>query len=67
MPTKEAKQNWKKLEPGDHVVVIDSNDEESAGIVDCKTFGSEVIWIVDRNGRGRRAFDHREGVKVIPT
>ena len=67
MPTKQVKQDWKKLEPGDHVVVIDTNDEESPGLVDCKTSHSDVIWIVDHTGRGRRAFDHREGIKVLRT
>lgn len=67
MPTKQVKQDWKKLEPGDHVVVIDVDDEESPGVVDCKTSRSDVIWIVDHTGRGRRAFDHREGIKVLRT
>lgn len=67
MPIKQVKQDWKRLEPGDHVVVIDVDDEESPGVVDCKTTQSDVIWIVDHSGRGRRAFDHREGVKVLRT
>lgn len=65
MTTKAIKQDWKKLEPGDQVVVIDTNDHESSGIVDAKTATSDVIWIVDHKGRGRRAFDRREGIKVL--
>lgn len=67
MKTKELKQDWKKLHPGDEVIVIDSNDEESPGLVDDKTPRSDVIWIVDHTGRGRRAIDHREGIKVLRT
>jgi hypothetical protein len=67
MKTTKQRQNWKKLEPGDEVVVIHANEEESPGVVDAKTFGSEVIWVVDHTGRGRRAFDHREGIKIVRT
>ena len=67
MSIKQIKQDWKKLVPGDQVIVIDTNDDESPGFVDCKTEGSDVIWIVDHTGRGRRAFDHREGIKVLRT
>lgn len=67
MKTKKHKQNWKKLEPGDEVVVIEANEDESPGIVDAKTVSSEVIWIVDHGGRGRRAFDHREGIRILRT
>lgn len=67
MKTKEPKQNWKKLQPGDEVVVIDTDEKESPGLVDAKTPGSDVIWIVDHTGRGRRAFDHREGIRVLRT
>jgi 3,4-dihydroxy-2-butanone 4-phosphate synthase len=65
MKTKEHQQNWEKLEPGDEVVVIDANEEESPGIVDAKTVSSEVIWILHHGGRGRRAFDHREGIRIL--
>ncbi|BCW17400.1 hypothetical protein NtRootA9_01080 [Arthrobacter sp. NtRootA9] len=65
MSPKTVNQDWKKLEPGDAVVVIDADSNESPGIVDCKTTRSDVIWVVDHKGRGRRAFDHREGIKVV--
>lgn len=65
--TKQVKQDWKKLEPGDEVIVIDNHDHETPGIVDAKTSGSDVIWIVDHKGRGRRAFDHREGIRILRT
>jgi hypothetical protein len=67
MKTKHLTQNWKKLMPGDEVIVIDTQDHETPGIVDDKTPGSDVVWIVDHTGRGRRAFDHREGIKVLLT
>lgn len=67
MKTKQPTQDWKKLEPGDEVIVIDTHNHETSGLVDTKTAGSDVIWIVDHKGRGRRAFDHREGIKVLRT
>jgi hypothetical protein len=65
--TKQVNQNWKKLEPGDYVIVIEGHDHELSGIVDAKTAASDVIWILDQKGRGRRAIDHREGIKVLRT
>lgn len=67
MKTKHLTQNWKKLMPGDEVIVTDTHDRETPGIVDDKTAGSDVVWIMDHAGRGRRAFDHREGIKVLRT
>jgi len=62
---KPVKQDWKKLEPGDEAIVIDDQDHEMPGIVDDKTPGSDVIWVVDHKGGGRRAFDHREGIRIL--
>lgn len=31
---KQVKQDWKKLEPGDEVIVIGTHDHETPGIVD---------------------------------
>jgi hypothetical protein len=61
----QVKLDWKKLEPGDEVIVIGTHGHETPGIVDAKTFSSDVIWIVDHKGRGRRAFDHREGIRIL--
>jgi hypothetical protein len=65
--TKQVKQDWRKLEPGDEVIVIDDHAHETPGIIDAKTFSSDVVWVVDHKGGGRRAFDHREGIKILRT
>jgi 3,4-dihydroxy-2-butanone 4-phosphate synthase len=59
--TKQVKQDWQKLEPGDPVIVIDDHDHELPGIVVAKTAVSEVIWIMDQKA-GDAAIDHREGI-----
>ena len=64
--SQENTQDWTVLDPEDLVTVTEPGGRCYPAMVNEKTHDSSVIWIVDGAGF-RRAFDHREGVTLVPS
>lgn len=56
-------QEWSGLTAGDKVVITEPGRDPYLGRLETKTADSAVVWVVDGGGQ-RRAFDHREGVRI---
>lgn len=56
-------QVWSGLTSGQAVTVTEPGRDAYSARLDTKTEDSAVVWVIDDNGQ-RRAFDHREGVKI---
>lgn len=63
MPYKNIPQVWSGLSSGEPVTVTEPGRGAFSARVDTKTENSAVVWVIDDNGQ-RRAFDHREGVRI---
>lgn len=61
-----AQEDWTDLGPGDRVTVVPQQGQEFPEIVHSKMPNSSVIWILPDNSDSRRAYDHREGVLLVP-
>lgn len=59
-------QVWSGLTSGDAVKVAEPGRDPYPARVDMKTGNSDVVWVIDDSGQ-RRAFDHREGVRIANT
>lgn len=56
-------QDWAGLTAGNQVTVTEPGRGSFPARVETKTADSAVVWVIGDGGQ-RRAFDHREGVKV---
>ena len=56
-------QEWSGLTVGEPVTVTEPGRGKYSARLDIKTEDSAVVWVIDDNGQ-RRAFDHREGVRI---
>lgn len=63
MTFKNIPQVWSGLSSGEPVTVTELGRGSYSARVDTKTEDSAVVWVIDDNGQ-RRAFDHREGVRI---
>jgi hypothetical protein len=59
-------QDWTGLNAGDRVQVFHPKIGPYTATVDTKTADSSVLWVY-REGGDRRAFDAREGIKIVPS
>jgi hypothetical protein len=58
-------QDWTELAQQDIVRVIEPGGAGYRATIDTKTPDSSVVWIITATGY-RRAFDAREGVRIVP-
>ena len=56
-------QDWSALAEGTKVAISEPSNASYPAMVDTKTEDSSVVWVIDSWGQ-RRAFDHREGIKL---
>ena len=56
-------QDWSELAEGTKVAITEHRNTSYPAMVDTKTEDSSVVWVIDGWGH-RRAFDHREGIKL---
>jgi hypothetical protein len=64
MPFNNIPQVWSGLTSGEPVSVTEPGRGAYSARVDTKTEDSAVVWVIDDKGQ-RRAFDHREGVRIV--
>jgi hypothetical protein len=57
-------QDWSGLTAGNEVTVTEPGRGSFSARVETKTADSAVVWVIGYGGQ-RRAFDHREDVKVV--
>lgn len=58
-------QDWTELATNDPVIIAEPGRERRRATIDAKTPDSTVVWVIYKD-RSRRAFDHREGIRLIP-
>lgn len=59
-------QDWTELAANDRVRVIEPGRAAYGATIDTKTLDSSVVWVITDKGY-RRAFDVREGVRMVAT
>jgi len=57
-------QDWTELEAKDIVRVIEPGRAAYRATIDTKTPDSSVVWVITATGY-RRAFDAKEGVRIV--
>lgn len=62
--SRELISDWSSLLPGDRVLVMEMNRQESTGLVDVMTADAAIIWLALDAGCGRRLFTVQEGCQI---
>ena len=63
-PDFEYVADWKTLETGVGVVLVNERTRPVRGAVDDMTTDGEILWIHEDGGSGRRLFTRTEGYKL---
>lgn len=66
MTIQTVNQDWRRIEAGHRVVLIE-NGRETFGVVDAITDDASVVFVYTEFDGQRRAIDYREGIVLVPT